>query len=105
MDFKDYYKSLGIKKNASDKEIKSAFKKLAKQYHPDAQSGSEDKFKEINEAYEVLKDASKKGRYDYLYRTVQDENNFKARDFKQNKMSTYVLAVGLLSHGSSLLID
>lgn len=86
MDFKDYYKTLGLKKNASDKEIKSAFKNLAKTYHPDTESGSEEKFKEINEAYEVLKDGSKKGRYDYLYRTVQDENSFKARDFKQSKM-------------------
>ena len=86
VDFKDYYKTMGLNKNASDKEIKSAFKKLAKQYHPDAEGGSEERFKELNEAYEVLKDASKKGRYDYLYKTVQNENNFKTRDFKQSKM-------------------
>jgi len=73
MDFKDYYKTLGLNKTASEKEIKSAFKKLAKQYHPDTQGGSEEKFKEINEAYEVLKDPSKKGRYDYLYRSAQEE--------------------------------
>lgn len=88
MDFKDYYKTLGLQKNASEKEIKSAFKKLAKSHHPDTESGSEEKFKEINEAYEVLKDDSKKSRYDYLYKTVQEENNFKARDFKQSKMYT-----------------
>jgi curved DNA-binding protein len=86
MDFKDYYKTLGLAKTASEKEIKSSFKQLAKQLHPDTQGGSEAKFKEINEAYEVLKDPSKKGRYDYLYKTVQEENNFKTRDFKQSKM-------------------
>ena len=88
MDFKDYYKTLGLKKSASEKEIKSAFKQLAKLHHPDTQDGSEEKFKEINEAYEVLKDASKRGRYDYLYKTVQEENSFKTRDFKQSKMYT-----------------
>ena len=62
----DYYKTLGVDKNASQKEIKKAYKKLAKQYHPDLNKdeGSEDKFKEINEAYKVLGDEKKRSQYD-----------------------------------------
>lgn len=90
MDFKDYYKTLGVKKSADDKELKSAFKKLAKQYHPDAESGSEEKFKEISEAYEVLKDKSKRGKYDYLYNNMNKGANFskdtRSQTFKQKKM-------------------
>lgn len=64
---KDYYKSLGIEKGASDADIKKAFKKLALQYHPDRNPDNkeaEEKFKEINEAYQVLSDPEKKDRYD-----------------------------------------
>jgi curved DNA-binding protein len=64
---KDYYKTLGVKKDASEKEIKSAFRKLAKKHHPDANPDNpeaEAKFKEINEAYEVLSDADKRQTYD-----------------------------------------
>lgn len=63
---RDYYEILGISKNATDAEIKSAFRKLAKEYHPDKNKGSdaEEKFKEINEAYEVLSDANKRAHYD-----------------------------------------
>lgn len=90
MDFKDYYKSLGLNKKASEKEVKDAFKKLAKKHHPDAEGGSEDKFKEINEAYEVLKDQEKRNRYDYLYYNLKDSNNkgfdSKAQTYKQQKM-------------------
>ncbi len=63
----DYYEILGISKGASDDEIKKAFRKKAKQYHPDLHPGdkqAESKFKEINEAYEVLSDSDKKARYD-----------------------------------------
>lgn len=60
----DYYEVLGVSKNASDDEIKKAFRKLAVQHHPDKEGGSEEKFKEINEAYEVLKDKQKRQRYD-----------------------------------------
>lgn len=61
---KDYYKILGIDKNASADEIKKAFRKLAHQYHPDKQGGNEEKFKEVNEAYQVLSDTNKRSRYD-----------------------------------------
>ncbi|GAB4515812.1 MAG: J domain-containing protein [Anaerolineae bacterium] len=64
---KDYYKTLGVSKDASDKDIKKAFRKLAKQYHPDTNPNNpqaEAKFKEINEAYEVLGDDEKRAQYD-----------------------------------------
>jgi molecular chaperone DnaJ len=61
---RDYYEVLGVGKNASADEIKKAFRRLAVQHHPDKEGGDEAKFKEINEAYEVLKDSSKRQRYD-----------------------------------------
>lgn len=61
---RDYYEVLGVGKNASADEIKKAFRRLAIQHHPDKEGGDETKFKEINEAYEVLKDQSKRQRYD-----------------------------------------
>jgi DnaJ-class molecular chaperone len=67
--FRDYYQVLGISKTANDDEIKSAFRKLARKYHPDVNPGdksAEEKFKEINEAYEVLSDPAKRKRYDEL---------------------------------------
>ena len=66
-DKRDYYEVLGVEKNASEGEIKKAYRKLAMKYHPDQNPGdkaAEEKFKEINEAYEVLSDADKKARYD-----------------------------------------
>lgn len=64
MSKRDYYELLGISKSASDDEIKKAFRKQAVKYHPDKEGGDEAKFKEINEAYEVLKDKQKRQRYD-----------------------------------------
>ncbi|MDR1970121.1 MAG: molecular chaperone DnaJ [Candidatus Nomurabacteria bacterium] len=61
---RDYYEALGVQKGASDDEIKKAFRKLAVKHHPDKEGGDEAKFKEINEAYEVLKDKQKRQRYD-----------------------------------------
>jgi curved DNA-binding protein len=69
MDYKDYYQILGVSKSATEKEIKSAFRKLAQRYHPDRNPGdkqSEEHFKAINEAYEVLGDAEKRAKYDQL---------------------------------------
>ncbi|MGH7197098.1 MAG: molecular chaperone DnaJ [Candidatus Saccharimonadales bacterium] len=64
MSKRDYYEILGVGKNASADEIKKAFRRLAVKHHPDKEGGDETKFKEINEAYEVLKDPSKRQRYD-----------------------------------------
>lgn len=62
---KNYYEILGVNKNASDEDIKKAYRKLAQQHHPDKQTGNEEKFKEISEAYETLSDPQKRKNYDY----------------------------------------
>jgi curved DNA-binding protein len=69
MEFKDYYATLGLSKTATDKEIKQAYRKLARKHHPDVNPGdksAESRFKEINEAYEVLGDSEKRKKYDEL---------------------------------------
>ena len=76
-DKRDYYEVLGIQKGASDDEIKKAYRRMAKQYHPDLNPGNaeaEAKFKECNEAYEVLSDADKKARYDRFGHAGVDPN-------------------------------
>lgn len=65
---KDYYKVLGVPANSTDKEITQAYRKLAKKYHPDAHPGSEDRFKEISAAYDVLGDATRRKEYDEVRR-------------------------------------
>ncbi|HUS04219.1 MAG TPA: molecular chaperone DnaJ [Dehalococcoidia bacterium] len=72
---RDYYEVLGVPRNASDEEIKRAFRKLAFQYHPDhnKEPGAEDKFKEINEAYQVLSDPEERSSYDRYGRVATEE--------------------------------
>lgn len=66
---KDYYEILGVLKDADDNEIKKAFRKAAHKYHPDKESGDEEKFKEVNEAYQVLSDKQKRQQYDQFGQT------------------------------------
>ena len=72
---KNYYDILGVNKGASDDEIKKAYRKLAHQYHPDKSGGNEAKFKEINEAYQVLSDKSKRSQYDQFGQTFEQARN------------------------------
>ncbi len=91
MEYKDYYKTLGVSRNATDDEIKQAYRKLAMKYHPDRNPGNkeaEDKFKDINEANEVLSDPKKRAKYDQLGESYQqfqqrggNPNNFNWEDW------------------------
>ncbi len=78
MEYKDYYGVLDVKKDATQAEIKSAYRKLARQYHPDLNKdeGAEDKFKEIGEAHEILKDPEKRAAYDQLGSGYQPGQDF-----------------------------
>ncbi|HEB65852.1 MAG TPA: J domain-containing protein [Chloroflexi bacterium] len=92
MEYKDYYAILGVDKNASEEDIKKAYRKLAMQYHPDRNpddKASEEKFKEINEAYQVLSDPEKRARYDQLgsaYHTWQNRGG--PGDFNWSQWAT-----------------
>ncbi|MGA8794896.1 DnaJ domain-containing protein, partial [Candidatus Binatus sp.] len=69
MEFRDYYKTLGVDRKASGAEIKSAYRKLARKFHPDVNPNNKDaeaKFKQLNEAYQVIGDADKRKKYDEL---------------------------------------
>jgi len=92
MSKKDYYETLGINKKADEKEIKKAYRKLAKKYHPDTYKGdkkdAEEKFKEISEAYEVLIDKDKRAKYDQIGHRVVDEA-FGTEGFKWNNFTHY----------------
>ena len=78
MEFKDYYETLGVEAGAGEAELKTAYRRLARKYHPDVskEKGAEEKFKSINEAYEVLRDKEKRQQYDQLrargYRSGQE---------------------------------
>src|SRR3972149_9345003 len=73
MEYKDYYKILGVERGADQKMIRAAYRKLARQHHPDINkaAGAEDRFKEINEAYQVLGDKEKRARYDQMDEVYQ----------------------------------
>ena len=87
---KDYYQILGVQKGASKEEIKKAFHKLAHKYHPDKSGGDENKFKEVNEAYQILSDDQKRAQYDQFGTAgfgggfnTQDFNGFDFSQFQQ----------------------
>jgi len=78
MDYKDYYKVLDVERNASQSEIKKAYRKLARKYHPDVSkvANAEERFKEVNEAYEVIGDKEKREQYDTLGANWKNGQNF-----------------------------
>ncbi len=80
---KDYYSVLGVEKNASKDEIKKAFRKLAHQYHPDKKGGNEGKFKEVNEAYNILSNDQKRKEYDTYGHAFGNAGGFGGFDFSQ----------------------
>ena len=80
MDFKDYYETLGLERNATQDDIKRAYRKIARKYHPDVnkEPGAEERFKEAGEAYEVLKDPEKRAAYDQLGANWKAGQDFQA---------------------------
>lgn len=87
MDFKDYYKTLGVQPNANLESIKTAYRKLSKKFHPDVNNGDkffEEKFKEIQEAYEILGDTSKRKQYDYKRTNFKNPNNSNNYEYEDN---------------------
>ena len=86
MKYKDYYATLGIERGATDEEIKKAYRKLARKYHPDVskEANAEEKFKEVGEAYETLKDPEKRAAYDQLGRHSTGEEFRPPPDWQQS---------------------
>lgn len=80
MEYKDYYKTLGVDRDISQTDLKKAYRKLARKYHPDVSkvANAEERFKEVNEAYEVLGDAEKREQFDTLGANWQNGQNFNA---------------------------
>src|SRR5216110_1970287 len=98
VEFKDYYKTLGVARTASDEEIRKAFRKLARQYHPDVakdKKTAEEKFKEINEAYEVLGDPQKRKHYDELGANWQEGAGFRPPPGQQSG-AKFIVVLALL---------
>ena len=112
-DKRDYYEVLGVSRDASKDEIKRAYRKMAKKYHPDVNKAPDaaDKFKEVNEAYEVLSDENKKAAYDRyghaaFEQGVQVLEDLVARDLADLKIWTLVISsVHSLAEDSHVLED
>ncbi len=99
MDFTDYYNELGLTRSASEADIKSAFRKLAREFHPDANPNNpaaEDRFKRISEAYEALSDADKRKKYDAIYDQYQ---SFRAGGGRGGNTSWDAFRGGHQGHG------
>src|ERR1700738_4384500 len=79
MQFKDYYETLGVSRSADAEEVKRAYRKLARKFHPDVskEKNAEEKFKEVQEAYEVLRDSDKRAAYDQLGRDFRNGQQFR----------------------------
>ena len=82
---KDYYKILGVEKAANEEEIKKAYRKLAHKHHPDKAGGDESKFKEINEAYQILSDKNKRMQYDQFGSAFGGGQGFGGFDFSKGQ--------------------
>src|SRR5947208_14386018 len=98
-EYKDYYKTLGVARTASEKEIKSAYRRLARQYHPDVNKDPKatDRFKLINEAYEVLSDPKKRSKYDQLgsdWERIEREQEFARQYQSQARRGSGAAGVG-----------
>lgn len=103
---KDYYKILGVKKNASQDEIKKAFRKIAHEHHPDKKTGNPERFKEANEAYTVLSDPEKRQKYDAFGSAGAGfGGGFNAQDFSGFDFSQFAGFQGGFGNGSHVEFD
>jgi DnaJ-class molecular chaperone len=94
--FQDYYHTLGVSRDATQDEVKKAYRKLARKYHPDVNKDkdAEDKFKELSEAHEVLKDPEKRKLYDQLGSNWKSGQDFKPPPGWKMSISNFVAALG-----------
>src|SRR5579859_4849707 len=104
MQYRDYYEILGVTRGADADEVKRAYRKLARKYHPDVskEKNAEDKFKEVQEAYEVLRDAEKRAAYDQLGRNFRMASNFGRHPIGRNDSGRPVASAFPISTASAI---